>query len=176
MKTEIFEPKIYVASLAAYNAGILHGTWIDATLGEDIVWEEIKEMLSTCPKRGEEHAIHDFEDMGPGMEEYTSIEEVCVRAKLIVKHGGAFLAYLDTYIDTRHEEWEEDFENRFLGEHESKEAFAEERYWDTYGERSVPAELLYHINWTSYARDLFIDTYEAVDSRQGHNIFVFSQY
>ncbi len=27
--------RIYVACLAAYNNGILHGAWIDATQGED---------------------------------------------------------------------------------------------------------------------------------------------
>jgi antirestriction protein len=28
------EPRIYVACLAAYNNGNLHGAWIDATQGE----------------------------------------------------------------------------------------------------------------------------------------------
>lgn len=175
MKPETLEPKIYVASLAAYNSGIYHGEWIDTTLGEDHVRDEIQRILSTCPEKGEEYAIHDFEYMGSGMEEYTSIEEVCVRAKLITKYGSAFLAYLDTYITTSHEDWERDFENRFHGEHESKEAFAEERYWDTHGEESIPAELLYHIDWTSYARALFREAYDALDNPQGYNIFVFSK-
>jgi Antirestriction protein (ArdA) len=32
--TLITEPRIYVACLAAYNNGYLHGAWIDAIQGE----------------------------------------------------------------------------------------------------------------------------------------------
>ena len=35
------EPKIYVACLAAYNNGILHGRWIDANQDADTIRDEI---------------------------------------------------------------------------------------------------------------------------------------
>jgi antirestriction protein len=38
-------PRIYVASLADYNAGNLHGRWIDADQDEDTIHAEIAEML-----------------------------------------------------------------------------------------------------------------------------------
>jgi len=38
-------PRIYVASLSDYNAGHLHGRWIDATQDLEDIYLEIKEML-----------------------------------------------------------------------------------------------------------------------------------
>ena len=39
-------PRIYVASLADYNAGRLHGRWIDADQPIEVIREEIAEMLT----------------------------------------------------------------------------------------------------------------------------------
>jgi antirestriction protein len=38
-------PRIYVACIASYNAGILHGRWIDVTDPDDI-WERVAAMLA----------------------------------------------------------------------------------------------------------------------------------
>ncbi len=35
-------PQIYVACLAAYNNGTLHGIWCDATQGEDGIYSDIR--------------------------------------------------------------------------------------------------------------------------------------
>lgn len=51
-------PRIYVACLAAYNSGCLHGRWIDATTPEEI-WEQVRAMLADSPEPdAEEWAIH----------------------------------------------------------------------------------------------------------------------
>ncbi|MEH6808999.1 MAG: antirestriction protein ArdA, partial [Hyphomonas oceanitis] len=51
-------PRIYVACLAAYNGGRLHGRWIDATEHE-AVWKEVRAMLAASPEPdAEEWAIH----------------------------------------------------------------------------------------------------------------------
>ncbi len=42
-------PRIYVADLAAYNNGHLHGAWLDPSRDEDEVWEDINTMLSSSP-------------------------------------------------------------------------------------------------------------------------------
>ena len=39
-------PRIYVACLAAYNAGRLHGEWIDADQQIDALWAEVNAMLN----------------------------------------------------------------------------------------------------------------------------------
>ena len=51
-------PRIYVACLAAYNNGCLHGRWIDATTPDEIM-DEVRAMLAASPLPGaEEWAIH----------------------------------------------------------------------------------------------------------------------
>ncbi|MCT8003625.1 antirestriction protein ArdA [Sphingomonas sanguinis] len=55
-------PRIYVACLAAYNNGYLHGTWIDADQDADQIRDEIAAMLARSPvEDAEEYAIHDYE-------------------------------------------------------------------------------------------------------------------
>lgn len=41
--------RIYVACLASYNNGVLHGEWLDLTSDEDELWEGIKRVLRTSP-------------------------------------------------------------------------------------------------------------------------------
>jgi antirestriction protein len=57
-------PKIYVACLAAYNAGYLHGDWIDADQDADDIYQEIRDMLSRSlfpmPRNGRSTITRDF--------------------------------------------------------------------------------------------------------------------
>src|SRR4051812_38892101 len=73
MNTEI---RIYVADLAAYNSGILHGVWIDATLDVEDIQEQIDAMLKASPVAdAEEYAIHDHEGFdGYSLGEYEGIQ------------------------------------------------------------------------------------------------------
>jgi len=51
-------PRIYVACLAAYNSGRLHGRWIDAAQDAEDIKAQIAEMLKESPEPGaEEWAI-----------------------------------------------------------------------------------------------------------------------
>jgi antirestriction protein len=43
-------PRIYVACLSAYNSGVHHGAWIDATQDPDTIWEAIHNILKTSPE------------------------------------------------------------------------------------------------------------------------------
>ena len=71
-------PRIYIACLAAYNSGILHGRWIAATMPDE-VQAEVRTMLAESPvPEAEEWAIHDhegFEDVS--VSDYASFESVC---------------------------------------------------------------------------------------------------
>ncbi|WP_091548362.1 antirestriction protein ArdA [Modestobacter sp. DSM 44400] len=96
------ETRIYVASLSDYNAGILHGEWIDLQ-GKDVddVHAEIQAMLCSSPSIKylsagvpEEWVIHDYEGFGPiNLGEYETTETVVVIAELINEHGGAFAVW-----------------------------------------------------------------------------------
>ena len=81
-------PRIYVACLAAYNSGRLHGAWIEVE-DEDAVWAAIRAMLKASPEPlAEEFAIHDFEEFG-GVEiaEYASIARVVEIAAFLRARG-----------------------------------------------------------------------------------------
>ena len=69
------EIRIYVADLAAYNNGILHGVWIDATQDIDDIQEQINDMLASSPEEdAEEYAIRDDEGFaGVNWHRYGSI-------------------------------------------------------------------------------------------------------
>ncbi len=119
MENQDAEIRIYVACLAAYNNGILHGHWIDATQEADDVRAEISAMLKTSPVPGaEEYAIHDYEGFeGARIEEYSGIDEVCALAAFIAEHGelgGKLAAYYGNVDDAR-----EAIEDHYAGEYPS---------------------------------------------------------
>lgn len=123
-------PRIYVACLSSYNAGVLHGAWIDAAQDADAIHAEIAAMLATSRHRpAEEWAIHDHENFGGcSIAEHESIENIARLAGLMETHGevaGALYAYdtgsgLDRVelllTDGYHGEWEtfEDYADNFL--------------------------------------------------------------
>ena len=118
-------PKIYVACLAAYNNGYLHGQWIDANQDKDNIYSEIQDMLSKSPiPNAEEWAIHDYEGFGGlRLSEYEDIEKVADIAVLIEEHGQAWCAYAG-YVGMEYAT-KEGFEEAYQGEWDSEEDFAE---------------------------------------------------
>ena len=48
----LLSPQIYIACLAAYNNGKLHGVWIDATQDVDHIWEEINAIAKFIEEYG----------------------------------------------------------------------------------------------------------------------------
>lgn len=82
-------PRIYVACLAAYNAGVLHGEWIDADQDAHDIREEIEKMLEASPEpHAEEWAIHDYDNFeGARLNESESLETVAKLASLVAEHG-----------------------------------------------------------------------------------------
>jgi antirestriction protein ArdA len=85
-------PRIYVASLADYVGGHLHGVWLEVTGDADELEERVKRMLSASPLPGaEEWAIHDYEGFGPiYLHEHEPLERVAKLARGIAEHGPAF--------------------------------------------------------------------------------------
>lgn len=88
-------PRIYVASLSDYNAGVLHGVWLNADQETDVLEIGVQAMLrDSVQDVAEEWAIHDFDGFGPlGLSEYESLEAVSRIAQGIARHGLAFGAW-----------------------------------------------------------------------------------
>lgn len=148
-------PRIYVASLSDYNAGRLHGEWINANQEPHGIHTDIRLMLAASPMnqmrssdgewegRPEEWAIHDYDGFGSlGLGEYESVEKVSRIAAGIVEHGPAFSDFV-SYIGIDDDEGIEKFEERYLGTWDSLEAWAEEVLDDM----GVNAEVSNLPNW-----------------------------
>lgn len=118
-------PRIYVASLSDYNAGDLHGEWIDAAQEVDELYVDISLMLADSPILGtEEWAIHDYDGFGPlVVNEYETVETVSRLGLGIAEHGLAFGAWA-SHVGTG-EDVLGGFDEAYLGEWPSAEAYAE---------------------------------------------------
>ncbi|MHC4398936.1 MAG: antirestriction protein ArdA [Planctomycetota bacterium] len=164
-------PRIYVACLAAYNQGTLHGEWIDTNQGADCIHEEIQAMLSKSPAPGaEEWAIHDYEDFGGlGLSEFEDIDRVAELGQLVAEHGAAFGAYAN-HVGVDYAS-AEGFQEAYCGEWDSEEAYAEELFDELYA-HDIPENLRFYIDYEKFARDLFINDCYAVDCPDG-GVFVF---
>jgi antirestriction protein len=91
-------PRIYAASLSDYNAGRLHGAWIDADQEADELHTAVTAMLAASSEPcAEEWAIHDYEGFGPvELSEYETLERVSLLATGITEHGLGFAAWAAT--------------------------------------------------------------------------------
>lgn len=97
--TTLDEQRIYVACLAAYNSGTLHGEWITLTDDIDETWNRIRSVLASSPiPDAEEWAIHDFEGFGGvRLSEYEGIERVHELADFLQSHDEVAALVLDHY-------------------------------------------------------------------------------
>ena len=143
-------PRIYVASLTDYNAGILHGEWIEANDDPETMQDSIDSMLAASPTTrrygdiAEEWAIHDYEGFGQlRLSEYEPLSKIAALASGITEHGMAFTAWV-AHSGSDSEQLER-FDDHYLGEWASIEEFAESMI-DDYGimddiEKMVPEHI-----------------------------------
>ena len=175
-------PRIYVASLSDYNAGRLHGRWIEAAQDDKDLWAEVRDMLRASPEPvAEEWAIHDYEGFGPlRLGEYEDLRMVAKVARGVAEHGPAYVHWaaivgihdpneLDRFCDT------------YLGHAESVEAHAEELLedlgWSDELLEGVVPEFLkpyVHLDVEAFARDLELSG-DITTSEGDGGVYVFDQ-
>jgi len=146
-------PRVYVADLAAYNAGKLNGAWIDADQEVDQIRAEIAQMLAASPEPGaEEYAIHDYEGFGPlKLEEYMDMEEVARLGQLISEHGDLFAHVVDHFGRDYIDEAVRVMEESYAGEYDSLADWAEQFAEDTGAPDCGPYKS--YIDWERVAND-----------------------
>lgn len=147
-------PRIYVACLAAYNAGHLHGCWIDAIQDAEDIQDDINAMLKGSPiPDAEEYAIHDYENFANvRIHEFSGIDEVAQLAAFIDERGtlgAAVLAHCDNDLDRAEAAFDD-----YVGEHRSLADFAQELTEDT---TEIPRSLAGYIDYEAMARDMEIN-------------------
>lgn len=145
------EIRIYAACLAAYNSGILHGEWIDATQGVDGINEDVHAMLKASPiEDAEEWVIHDYEGFGSyRLSEYERFDSVCEIAEFLEEHGeigSELLAHFSDLDDAR-----KALDECYAGEYKSLADFAEELTTDT---TTIPENLSFYIDYDRMGRDM----------------------
>jgi antirestriction protein len=119
-------PAIYVASLADYNNGVLHGTWIDAAREPSDIQADIDAMLAQSREpHAEEYAIFDYDQFGHcRIHEHDPIDLVARIARGIQEHGHAFSAWADVH-EGYPDRWD-DFTEAYLGHYDSIQDYVDE--------------------------------------------------
>ncbi len=177
--------RIYVACLADYNNGHLHGVWIDDCTDRDTIESEIATMLrgskypnvmvecpchdtntgslDSCPDckgigkvpSAEEWAIHDHE----------GFEGIKIGENQDLDNVVLHATMLDkhdgawaAYISSFNQDGtEESFQDEYQGSANSPEDYAENLYSEIYDLKDNP--LLSYVDWERVARDLGYDGY-----------------
>lgn len=144
------EIEIYVADLAAYNAGRLHGVWIDATLDVDDMWNKIRDMLKQSPvDNAEEIAIHDHSGFeGAPVSEWESLENIHMMANFIEEHEALGAGLIHQFGDI--EEATKAVNDGYHGCYESLSDYAEQMTEDT---TTIPQHLQFYIDYDRMGRD-----------------------
>jgi len=165
-------PRIYVACLAAYNNGYLHGAWIDATQEPSVIYDAVRNMLAASPVAGaEEWAIHDFEGFGETrIEEYASFERVSELAAFLAEHGEIGAAMLEHYSGDLNEAADA-MTDRYLGAYASLADYVQELTEET---TAIPDTLRYYIDYQAMARDAELNGDLFTVSTAWDDIHVFS--
>jgi len=146
------EIRIYVADLAAYNNGFLHGVWIDATLDMDDIQEQVSQMLKATPldEEAEEYAIHDYEGFGAyKVSEYEGLESVHEVACFLEEFGEVAGDVLSHFGDNL-EDARKALEENYVGCYSSLADYAEEITTQT---SEIPKHLEYYIDYERMGRD-----------------------
>ncbi len=154
-------PAIYVASLADYNNGVLHGTWLDAARDPEVIHADIDAMLARSRDPGaEEWAIHDFEQFGSWkVHEHDSIERVSRIARNIAEHGYAYAAWVDVFDGEEASLDTDSFSEAYLGHFDSVQDYVEHMADDLGYEQELAKLPEYlqaytRIDYAALARDL----------------------
>lgn len=147
-------PAIYVACLASYNSGTLHGRWIWAE-DADEMRADTAAMLAASPEPGaEEWAIHDHAGFeGARIKEYQSFESVAEIAAFIEERGALGAKVLEHFGQDL-EDARKAFED-YRGEYESLAEYAEELTAEC--GPAVPENLRHYIDYAAMGRDMEIN-------------------
>jgi antirestriction protein len=152
---ELLNMKIYVACLAAYNHGILHGESLDVT-DPDALNAQTQAMLAASPiPAAEEWAIHDYEGFGSyTVSEYAGLTELCEIADFIQEAGEDLASGLLSYFGGALDDALTAYHENYQGEFDDLAAYAEQLAEDCGELASVPERYRQYIDFEAMGRDM----------------------
>jgi len=151
------DAQIYVACLASYNSGVLHGEWITPKADKEELKEQIEKILKSSPiEDAEEFAIHDYNDF-PNLGEYPGLDNIIKVQEAIDEHGADVVqAFLENWgvEDLDH------IDEAYYGEYDSFSEFAQQLADDTIEGLNGNSTLASYFDYEKWERDLSYDYYE----------------
>jgi len=172
-------PRIWVGSLADYNAGRLHGTWLDAAVDTDELVDGVQRMLASSQEpNAEEWGIFDFDEFGTyRVNEYDDLAQVARVARGIRDHGPAFAAWAELHDGD--DAMLDGFEDAFLGAYDTAVDWAREVLEDGALEaeldRAIPDSLRAYvsIDYAAFVHDCQIGGDIDVEANPDGGVWIF---
>lgn len=163
--------KIYFACLSSYNAGVLHGVWVDLDIYStaEEMQEQIDEMLSKSKHEpAEEWAIHDYEsDCGIDFGEYESLDDLEKLQAAMSEHGEAIALFWD-WSSCDLDDLVDQFGDAYHGCWDSEIDYVE-NYVDECME--IPDNIKHYFDYEKFARDVFINDMFSLKGSEGVHVF-----
>ena len=169
---------IYVACLASYNAGTLHGCWVDLTdvTDADEISEAIQWMLQQSPATlAEEYAVHDSCGLPHFLRstEWPDLSQLALYAETLADVGDSDAEPYRMACDDVSEVISEDaFRETYEGHYDSGEDYAQQFHEDCGTDLGPLAD---YIDWDSYWRDLTCDGFREEPAKDG-GVHIFRSY
>ncbi|MCQ2740416.1 MAG: antirestriction protein ArdA [bacterium] len=166
MTRDLIILNVWIGNLAMYNAGILHGEWVDMTSD----FETIKEVSNLISNGGQDEIfIADYEsDFNIKVDEYDSLEEIRERIEMYTDLVDAYADYAADILDavTTHTSHVEEQRDIICGERfriytdcSTMSAVAEQILEETGELDSLPDFARRYFDFEAYGRDLDIEGY-----------------
>ncbi|ACV80914.1 antirestriction protein ArdA [Nakamurella multipartita] len=177
-------PSVYVASLADFNVGKRHGTWVDMTMPLEDIELAIRQMLERSPvlqAEGEDYgdwAIHDSEHFGVvTVHEHDDLDMLHDLAEGIAEHGEAFSSWAEAF-EGEPDRWPL-FTEAYLGEYDSLTAYGEhlwaEMGWQQVVDDVLPPEVARYttVDAEQLAQDLWLEGSIQLMQKPGGGCWIF---
>lgn len=162
--------RLYVRCLAAYNNGILHGSWIDTSTDVDEMKEAIDQILKTSPIKGaEEWAVHDFENMPVNLGEYPQLKMIAAFESFVEENGHIIREDLVAIVEDANRLDDIDMEN-LAGIFDEFSDYSDEAADELLATYKTPDAVRTYFDYEAFGRDLKLQMH-TIDVPSGVAVF-----
>ncbi len=159
------EPSVYCGTYGKYNGGCLQGLWIDLSTFDD--YDDFRNFCYAIhvDEPDPELDIQDWEAMPTGLDgddifSEERFEQLQQYIELCDKYD---TDAVDAYLNIFQLDQLDQFEERYQGEYDSEEAYAEYLISECYDLDRLMGSLSHYFDYKAYARDLFMEGYSFED-------------
>ena len=176
------ESEFHIRCTTAYENHYLYGGWVAISEPGEMA-EEIEKILNRCPHDdGEDYVIDNYRGeilhLALNLGRYPDLEKLYIWNSMLRRHGDAFVAY--TYCGFLPKDYrvhEKDFNERFMGEYETRRDFGREMfgtfYRETFGGNDVPDLFDRYMDYEEYAKSEVIPDIDEI--RYNGKLFYFEE-